>query len=589
MIATRLVFFAVVVSAGLAAVAGGIPWLIALTPRWLARRTAIWLLWALFGVYSLAVPAVVVGCAWSWAAVARARRRGGRAAIPRAMRWVLLSSTCLVGLIVTEMSSATAVRWSYRIPELPTRFPADVRGRAHRTTSAGPGATERENSGTRRSDPASDAGLYVVVLGESSARGEPYQPWVSIGQIVGWQLERVFPGRRVTVDLRAEGGYTLGQAVPLLADLRRRPDAIILFVGHNEFQTRFGWPRTVRHYVEEGPGSPLALLELARSLSSTATLILKTLDGFYGEAPPPARGNRELVDHPICTPWEYESIRKDFEVWLDVYAGYCNRIGAQPIVIVPASNDGSFEPNRSVLAGSTPLQARTAFARAFLAARAAEATDPAAAIAAFRELIAQHPEFAESHFRLARLLARAGAWAEARRHFVLARDLDGSPARCPSAFRETLRRVVRRRGALLVDGPVLLEHLSPHGILDDQLFHDAHHLNLEGTIALAQDLLGQLRSRRAFGWPTAAAVPGLSAADCVRHFALDAAKLAKVCDRCANWFEGAAHLRYDPSERRDVSNQYRRAGYAIAAGRPLPATAPPSLGAFARISSARAE
>jgi hypothetical protein len=503
------------------------------------------------------------------------------------MRWVLLSSTCLAGLIVTEMGSAIAMRWSYRIPELPTRFPAAARGRSPRPASTRPGLNNQATTSTGRKEPAAEAGLFLVVLGESSARGEPYQPWVSVGQIVGWQLERVFPGRRITVEVRAQGGYTLGQAVPLLADLRRRPDAIILFVGHNEFQTRFGWPRTVRHYVEEGPRSPLALLELARSISWTATLILKTLDGFYGEAPPPAESTRELVDHPICTRWEHESIRKDFEVWLDAFAAYCNRIGALPIVVVPASNDGSFEPNRSVLAGSTPRAARTAFARAFAAARSLEATDPRAAIEAFRGLVAEHAEFAESHFRLARLLADAGAWDEARRHFILARDLDGSPARCPTDFRDTLRRVARRRGAMLVDGPVVLEGLSAHGILDDQLFHDAHHLNLDGTIALAQDILEQLRLRRSFGWPESAAVPGIETGNCVRRFALDRAKLAKVCERCANWFEATAHLRYDPSERRDVSNRYRRAGYALAEGRPLPATMPPSLASLAQIMGAQ--
>ncbi len=67
----------------------------------------------------------------------------------------------------------------------------------------------------------------------------------------------------------------------------------------------YGWSRNVRHYIEEGPQSPLALLELGRSSSSAIDLILRTLDRFYGEAPPPPRVTRELVDHPTCTPEGY--------------------------------------------------------------------------------------------------------------------------------------------------------------------------------------------------------------------------------------------------------------------------------------------
>ena len=99
--------------------------------------------------------------------------------------------------------------------------------------------------------------------------------------------------------------------------LARRPDAIIVFSGHNEFQAPFGWSRNVRHYVEEGPEHPLALIELARSASSTVKLILDTLDRFRGETPPPPRATRELVDHPICAPAEFAFLLEDFRRRLD--------------------------------------------------------------------------------------------------------------------------------------------------------------------------------------------------------------------------------------------------------------------------------
>ena len=50
---------------------------------------------------------------------------------------------------------------------------------------------------------AGEAGeLLLLVLGESrTAKGEPYDPYISVGQIVAWQLERALPGRSVKVEI----------------------------------------------------------------------------------------------------------------------------------------------------------------------------------------------------------------------------------------------------------------------------------------------------------------------------------------------------------------------------------------------------
>jgi hypothetical protein len=557
----RLLLFGVAVTVGLASLAVGIPWMIALTPRWLVRVASITFLWTLLAGFVVAVPVALGFGLWSALAAVRARRRRDRAALVSVLRRAVLATSCLAALSGMEVVSGM-VRWrSYRIPQLPTRF-AGAGDRRPTESASGQGAATP---------------LYLVVVGESSARGEPYHPWISVGQVVAWQLERVFPGREVRVEVRASGGVCLEQAVLQLADLGRRPDALIVFSGHNEFQARYGWSRNVRLYPEEGPESRLALLDLGRSSSATIYLILETLDRYYGETPPPPRVTRELVDHPTCTPWEYAFLRDDFRRRLDALAAYCRRIGTLPILIVPGSNDGDFEPSRSVLSGSTRAADRAAFERAFLAARAAEADDPEAAIAAYRRLVGQHPEFAECHYRLARLLARAGAGDEAGRQFILARDLDDLPLRCPSDFRDAIRTVAGRHGGLLIDGPELLARMCRTGVADDQLFHDAQHLNLAGTAALAQEILEQLRRRRAFGWPESTPVPRNDLEATARHFGMDVGRWATICRRSSTFYARTAYTRYDPSERLEVANRYEQAARALDAGQPLRPPGIPSL------------
>ena len=56
-------------------------------------------------------------------------------------------------------------------------------------------------------------------------------------------------------------------------------------------------------------------------------------------------------------------------------------------------------------------------------------------------LLKSQPGFAETHFRLGLLLERAGAWDEAYEHFVKARNLDGLPIRCTTAFQDVYHEV----------------------------------------------------------------------------------------------------------------------------------------------------
>jgi hypothetical protein len=457
------------------------------------------------------------------------------------MRLLMLASIGMAGLFLTELGAAAKLWSMQRLPSLPNRF--------------GP-SSSAQKSGE----------LYLVVIGESSARGEPYHPWLSVGQIVGWQLERVFPSKRIDVDVRAEGGLCLEQAVLLLAGLERRPDAIVVFAGHNEFTARFGWLRNVRHYVDGKTERLLALKDLAKSSSSTLALIIDSLDRLRGSAPPPRNLTRALVEHPSFATREFAFLLEDFRRRVDHVGAYCRRIDSLPILIVPASNDGAFEPSRSVLAASTSLEERASFERAFQAARATEAGDPEKAREAYRCLLERHPEFAEAHYRFADLLCRTGRWVEARHHFVAARDLDGLILRCPSDFQEAVRTAARRYDAVLIDGPMLISRLSPHGISDDHFFHDAQHLNLTGYVALAQDLLEQLHARRAFGWPTETPVPRIDLAECADQFGLDAAKWSEVCVRSAYFYQRTAFVRYDPTQRSSMARRYSDAARELAAG-----------------------
>src|SRR5262249_22048862 len=159
-------------------------------------------------------------------------------------------------------------------------------------------------------------------------------------------------------------------------------------------------------------------------------------------------------------------------------------------------NDRDFEPSRSVLPETATAREREAVTRAMQDARAAE-NDPTPTRAndLYQALLARYPGFAEAHYRLARLLEQRGDWPAAHRHYALPRDAAGFPLRFTTPFQNAYRDVAAHHDCVLIDGPAVLRTLSPHGLLGDDLFHDAHHPALRGHIALAEAVLAALRTR----------------------------------------------------------------------------------------------
>ena len=129
--------------------------------------------------------------------------------------------------------------------------------------------------------------------------------------------------------------------------------------------------------------------------------------------------------------------------------------------------------------------------------------------------------------------------------------------------------MAQRHRAVLIDGPAVLAGRSPRGILDDHLFHDAQHMNLEGYVALAQEMMEQFSRRRSFGWPESTPVPRIDLKECANHFELDAAKWSQICERSSSFYQRTAYIRFDPSERLEIARQYEDAARELAAGRPL--------------------
>jgi tetratricopeptide (TPR) repeat protein len=512
---------------------------------------------------------VVLTCLFVWR---RRQENLAGARTPSKNRWqsrlLLLCVSTILSLAGFEAGAALWRAKLHQSPELPSNVGPRTSAEAFGDSRMPPklvGEAAGSLDGVRR--------MRILVIGESSGRGEPYHPWLSVAQIVAWKLEKIFPERSIEVDMWATGGAILEMMHKKLAGLDYRPDALMVYVGHNEFQTRYAWMREIHHYLDEDPVLSRArrhpAVNLFLRVSPLYQLLDETREHQRLDAMPPHLISRQLVDRPLCTDAEVKAMAEDFRQRLGSIARFCEALGTLPIFVIPPCNDAGWEPSRSFLEAATPRAERAAFAREVKNARALEVTDRTGALRTYRELVQRHPEFAETHYRLGRLLEQSGDWAEARDHYIQARELDGMPLRCPETLRQAYQIVAASHpSVLLVDGPKVLEARSRHGFTDGGLFHDAQHPNLEGYVALAENLMTQLRARSAFGWPDEKPVPMLDALSCARHFDLNAARWAEVCERDCGFFRAAAFIRFEPGFRIELSEQYRRAGDSIKKGNP---------------------
>jgi lysophospholipase L1-like esterase len=559
----RLALRTIVLVPAILCCAAGWAWIPPVASAQAVREAGVGFLNALEVAYGVALLCAALGVmAFGLLFVLGRRRSLFRSSLARGL---LLCVSFVLACGAAESISAAWRSWTRRDSTLPA---AGVATTGRELPVAGFATVAHSGSHRDFPDPPGDRTIDLVVLGESSAWGAPFHDWLSIGKIVAWQLERALPQRPIRLTVLARPGDTLEVQHHDLLGLEHRPDLMIIYCGHNEFDSRIWWCRDTAHYRPPAPRPRWELwLERARSVSCVDGLIQEARARCLIALPPPSTVRRPLVDMPAFTPEEHARLLADFRRRLEAMVAFARSAGAIAVLIAPPANDAGYEPNRSFLPGSTTQEQRDAFRQAFLDARNEEARDAGASIALYRALLAQEPGFAETHYRLARLLETQGEWDEAYEHYVAARDLDGYPTRCLSAFQEVYREVAARHACILVDGQAYFHAIGHHGLLDDDLFEDAMHPSLRGHVALAQAVLKELKTRRSFGWPEGVPAPVIDPARCAAHFGMKTDKdWIGICHWVSGFYGLVRPMRYEPAYRSRMRLAYLAAERRLAAG-----------------------
>lgn len=226
----RLVLLALGVSLGITAVVALFFWLedhLSRATLWRARLISLIVLELAYGIM-----AVALGLALPLLGILvyrRHRRPEKRLAYGRCL---LLCVSLLLGIVLAEGTAAVWWKRTHRSSALPIGGweEADRKELRPRMPEA------LELAEPRASFPEkADKVIDLVVIGESSAAGVPYDWWLSVGHIVSWQLGELMPGREYRCHVLAKSGDTLEGQYGKLMSMTFRPDVLIIYAGHNEF------------------------------------------------------------------------------------------------------------------------------------------------------------------------------------------------------------------------------------------------------------------------------------------------------------------------------------------------------------------
>jgi tetratricopeptide (TPR) repeat protein len=332
----------------------------------------------------------------------------------------------------------------------------------------------------------------IFCLGESSTLGYPFMFNGSFPSMLKGRLERMWPDKNIEVvnlGITAVNSYTVADFTKEL--VAYKPDALLIYCGHNEFYGALGVGST------EGLGKSRWVVKTYLAMESWRTFRLfrdgvNALKQKLGPDRAPGREatvmegmvrNREIVYGSN----DYVAARNNFRGNLEDIA----QIGASNNIRVAfgtlVSNLSGVAPFVSTFSPGLETSRRDEWARHYKEAEDCfEKKDFGAAEEQLLSALKIDSLPAKAHFLLAKVYENSGRFEPASREYRLARDFDGLRFRAPSEFNDILRDVSTHYGLPVAESEKLIAENSEHGIIGDRYAVEHVHLNVDGYFLLSK-------------------------------------------------------------------------------------------------------
>ncbi len=346
----------------------------------------------------------------------------------------------------------------------------------------------------------------LVVVGESTAAGFPFYPYLSFGRVVecllveeGWQRVEV-----VNLGKAADSSDRVREVVEAARGLS--PDGCLLYCGHNDFQIP---------YCNELRENSSLLGGLATRLHLVRWLIRKMPSAEVTASQAPRLPSGRLVgDEPFLTELDKKRGERRFRQNMTEMVDALQDSRSAVFLMTQACNLKDFAPSYSAFTKELSEAQRHDYHTGLEAAESRN-NDAGQIVDTLQKLVQWDEGVAKTHFLLAQEFERQERSEQARSAYLEALQRDSYPNRANRAFNQVIREVAQESAATLIDVEARLFDVSAGPAPGRDLFLDHCHPNLRATFILAQQVVVALRpwleSRGTPRDPPASGLPDFSA------------------------------------------------------------------------------
>ena len=346
--------------------------------------------------------------------------------------------------------------------------------------------------------------IRVFCFGASTMAGFPYEYDAIPSEFLRDRLIDAFPNKNIEVintAIAATNSYTVDEFVKELSHYK--PDLFIIYMGQNEFYGAFGVGSTI------SIGKNRWLIKTYLWLQQFKTfLLLKNIISSISNYFKPASGNENkiLMEQMV----KNNSIRYNGSDFLTAKNSFKynyqevietakeNKI---PVIISSlVSNEKDLAPFVSMYSDGLNDSLKDKFNDYLTAGiNFRKKGDYSDALKSFKKSIAIDSTPADVHYQIGVCEELTKNYNEAKKQFILAKNLDGLRFRAPSVFNRIIRNLSNQYKVPLSDVNKSFQKSSPHGIIGNELLVDHVHPNIKGYFLLAKTWFQTIKENNLIG------------------------------------------------------------------------------------------
>jgi len=302
--------------------------------------------------------------------------------------------------------------------------------------------------------------IKIAIIGESAARGIPYERTMTLLEILKYYLIKNHDTEVDIFDCTTPG-EAIYESIDLLLTKNIYPDLLIIYGGNNQIINKFiyGIRAPYNHKAET-----IILRNFYIYHWFKKRILKQNIEKIFKEVKP------NLLDGFICSNLEYNQELYSFEKSISNIIKYYNK--SKIILIIPGSNLSDCPPIRS-LYDHNDVISKNELENLFFSANLLEKTEISNSLKLYKDIILKKQNFAAVHYKIGQLCDSLNMQNESLNAFIKAKDFDAAPIRLNEDYRKIFFRISEKFKLPVIDVEKVL--LKETNKINKKYYVDAVH------------------------------------------------------------------------------------------------------------------